>query len=74
MRNSEGAILTDALTKADWADDALAPVEVPHAWRNSRQKDCADTYTMDLVKCFQKNGGACQTERSIRALVVSPEV
>ena len=74
MRHSEGAVLTDALTKAGWNDASLAPVEVSHLWRNSRQVDIEDIYTMDLVKCTQQNPGPkSQTERGIRALVVRPE-
>ena len=72
MRHSEGAVLTDALAKAGWNDASLAPVEVSHLWRNSRQVDIEDIYTMDLVKCTQKNPGPkSQTERFIRASVAT---
>ena len=44
MRHSEGAVLTDALTKAGWNDASLAPVEVSHLWTTAARSTLR-TYT-----------------------------
>ena len=73
MRHDEGLILTDALTVADWKDEHLEIVPMPHQWRSSRQDDRTDIYTVDLVECSQTNPNPkSQNKRFIRALVVCP--
>ena len=71
MRHAEVSILTEALTKVDYEVAALKTVKMPHNWKNSRQEEKADTYTMDLLTCVQQNDGACKTQRPIRALAIN---